>query len=100
MTDMYRECITPLIDLLRRVPADARVSHEHSEYERSYIDVGRLCAEALAEIERLRGLQKDAARYRWLRSQNMVLRHGCAVHAEQVSAEALDRAIDARMKAG
>lgn len=44
---------TPLLDLLRSVPADARLSYEHSPIEYSMIPVGRLAAEAADEIERL-----------------------------------------------
>ena len=51
-----RACATPLDDLLRRVPSDARMTYEHDPHSHSMIPVGRLCAEALAEIERLRAL--------------------------------------------
>ena len=55
---------TPLIDLLRNIPLDARLIYEHSPIHSQSIPVGRLAAESVAEIEALR---KDAERYRWLR---------------------------------
>ncbi len=47
-------CKTPLIDLLKSVPADARATYEHHPTAHSNIPYGRLCNEAAAEIERLR----------------------------------------------
>jgi hypothetical protein len=44
---------TPLTDLLRKVPADTHIDYENDQHYHSLIPVGRLCAEALAEIERL-----------------------------------------------
>lgn len=44
---------TPITDLLRSVPADARMTYEHSPWAHSLIPVGRLCADALAYIERI-----------------------------------------------
>lgn len=52
---------TPLLDLLRSVPADARVSYEHSPTDYSMIPAGRLCAEAADEIERLRAYGEACA---------------------------------------
>jgi hypothetical protein len=51
---MVDEKAAPLLDLLRRVPADARLVYEHSPTEHSFIPVGRLFAEAVTEIEALR----------------------------------------------
>lgn len=45
---------TPLLDLLRAVPADARQVYEHGPTHSQNIPFGRLAAEAVAEIERLR----------------------------------------------
>lgn len=39
---------TPLIDLLERVPADARMVYEHDQFHSQNIPVGRLCHEAAA----------------------------------------------------
>ena len=44
---------TPLIDLLERVPQDARVVVEHDQFSSSSHPVGRLCHEAAAELRRL-----------------------------------------------
>jgi hypothetical protein len=41
---------TPLIDLLERVPADARMVYEHDQYHSQNIPVGRLCHEAAAAL--------------------------------------------------
>lgn len=58
---------TPLLDLLKSVPADARMIYEHSPIESSSIPVGVLAkraADALetqdAEIEALRSVLKEA----------------------------------------
>ena len=45
---------TPLLDLLKSVPADARMVYEHSPIESSSIPVGVLAKRAADEIERLR----------------------------------------------
>lgn len=107
---------TPLIDLLRRVPPDARGEYAHSEIEHSFIPYGRLCCEAADEIERLQArvaeLERDAARYRWLRQERYMFREGAVVTCdEQAETVALwvkcpvtncicevDAAIDADMK--
>ena len=47
---------TPLRDLLAKVPEDARMWYEHSSSSHTNIPVGRLCKEALAEIDRLQGI--------------------------------------------
>ena len=44
---------TPLIELLERVPQDARVVVEHDQFSSSSHPVGRLCHEAAAELRRL-----------------------------------------------
>ena len=41
---------TPLIDLLERVPADARVVYEHDQFHSQSIPVGRLCHEAATAL--------------------------------------------------
>lgn len=46
-------CETPLLDLLRAVPADARLVYEHSPIHIQSIPVGVLAAKCVAEIERL-----------------------------------------------
>jgi hypothetical protein len=45
---------TPLIDLLKAIPADARMTYEHHSTHHSMIPVGRLSAEAVDEITTLR----------------------------------------------
>lgn len=45
---------TPLLDLLRDVPLDARLSYEHSPTYHQYIPVGTLISKAIGEIECLR----------------------------------------------
>lgn len=52
---------TPLIDLLRRVPHDARATYEHDATSHSMIPYGRLCHEAAKEIERLYAELTDRA---------------------------------------
>lgn len=52
-------CETPLVDLLRGVPSDARMVYE-SVSAAHLIPVGSLCARAAAEIEALR-VERDAA---------------------------------------
>jgi hypothetical protein len=42
---------TPLIDLLERVPADARMVCEHDKFHSQNIPVGRLCHEAAAALK-------------------------------------------------
>ena len=41
---------TPLIELLERVPADARMVYEHDQFHSENIPVGRLCHEAAAAL--------------------------------------------------
>lgn len=70
---------TPLIDLLRSIPSDARMVYEETPTSSHSIPVGRLAAEAVAEIERLtaevKATKQDALRYRWLKSrEDMTLR--------------------------
>ena len=45
---------TPILDLLRDVPEDARQVYEHDSMHSQNIPFGRLAAEAADEIERLR----------------------------------------------
>lgn len=45
---------TPILDLLRDVPADARQVYEHDSMHSQNIPFGRLAAEAADEIARLR----------------------------------------------
>jgi hypothetical protein len=65
---------TPIEDLLRRVPLDARMIYEHSPISSSSIPVGGLARKALTKLDRLTAerdaLQADAARYRWLRDMD------------------------------
>jgi len=49
-----RACKTPLIDLLKAIPADARMTYEHHSTHHSMIPVGRLASEAVDEITSLR----------------------------------------------
>jgi hypothetical protein len=51
MTDAKQ---VPFIELLRWVPADARLSYEHHPTSHSMFPVGRYCNEAADEIESLR----------------------------------------------
>ena len=46
-------CKTPLVDLLRNVPMDARMTCEHNPTSHSCIPVGRLFAEAAEAIDAL-----------------------------------------------
>lgn len=55
---------TPLIDLLRSVPADARMTYEVSECHHHMIPVGRLCADAVAELAALRARAEKAEQFR------------------------------------
>ena len=41
---------TPLIDLLERIPQDARLVVEHDEFSSSSYPVGRLCREAATAL--------------------------------------------------
>ena len=58
---------TPLLDLLRAVPTDARAEYEHGQFHHSMIPYGRLCADAAqaiaerdAEITRLKASERSA----------------------------------------
>ena len=66
---------TPLLDLLRSVPADGRHVYEHDPTHHQNIPYGRLCREAADEIAELRAqvaqYKEDAERYRWLRDTNL-----------------------------
>src|SRR5690606_27795215 len=46
-------CETLLVELLERVPEDARAWYEHSPMNHSHIPYGLLCRRAAAEIRRL-----------------------------------------------
>ena len=50
---------TPLIDLLQRVPADARLVYEHDALHHSFFPVGRLCQEAAAALRAALAEPKD-----------------------------------------
>ena len=54
-------CETHLLDLLRRVPSDARGIYEHDPTSHSFFPYGDLCNRAADEIERLQAVV-DAAR--------------------------------------
>ena len=70
------------------------------------IEQSHRCRDADAHIERLTTrvaeLEKDAARYRWLRENNIVahVKFEFADGCSYVYAEDLDAAIDAAMKGG
>lgn len=50
-------CATPLVDLLRHVPADARLVVESDDgLSTRYIPIGRLASEAISELSRLQSL--------------------------------------------
>ena len=49
-------CQTPIIDLLRDIPADARMVYEVNPTHHQSIPVGVLAHQAADEIDRLRGL--------------------------------------------
>lgn len=53
MSDDTKACQTPLIDLLRSVPSDARQMIERGPCHHQNIPYGRLCTEAADAIERL-----------------------------------------------
>jgi hypothetical protein len=42
---------TPLVDLLRSVPEDARLIYTHGPYEHQHIPVGKLCRSAADKLE-------------------------------------------------
>ena len=50
---------TPLIDLLRSVQHDARLTYEHNPTHHQMIPVGRLCAQAANEIVALRAAMDE-----------------------------------------
>lgn len=54
MTDDTQCAQTPLLDLLRGVPLDARMTYEVNPTHHHMIPVGRLCADAAAELEQFR----------------------------------------------
>src|SRR5690606_5259608 len=49
----HQLCETPLVELLERVPEDARAWYEHSPMNHSHIPYGSLCRRAAAEIRSL-----------------------------------------------
>lgn len=57
---MMNEAQTPLLDLLRGVPADARVIYEHNRTHHQSIPAGWLCADAANEIELLHSALRKA----------------------------------------
>lgn len=81
---------TPLIDLLRGVPADARMTYEVNPTHHHMIPVGRLCADAVADLSNLAAelanviADYDAAAYAMaaLKQQNDSLRARQAVLVE------------------
>lgn len=75
---------TPLIDLLRAVPADARMTYEHSEHHHQMIPVGRLCHEAAEALSAHRHAEAELERCR-------VQLAGCGVVANGNTREAIER---------
>lgn len=70
-------CQTPIIDLLRDIPADARMVYEVTSTHHQSIPVGVLAKQAADEIKRLTAernelrrqlaeAEQDAQRYRWI----------------------------------
>lgn len=63
---------TPILDLLRDVPADARQVYEHDSMHSQNIPFGRMAKEAANTIEalqeRVKVLELDKARLDWLES--------------------------------
>jgi len=55
-------CDTPLIELLRNVPADARAEYEHSKFSHSNIPYGHLCHTAADKLETIESAFKDRVR--------------------------------------
>lgn len=53
-------CETPLIDLLLNVPADARMTYEHSPTHHQMIPVGKLCQQAAATLQGSAALPSEA----------------------------------------
>jgi hypothetical protein len=51
----------PLIERLKKVPADARLIYEHDQFHSQSIPVGALCAEATSLIEQLRNALAESA---------------------------------------
>lgn len=85
-------CATPLVDLLRHVPADARLVVDSDDgLATQYIPIGRLAAEAISELTRLRSLvEADAEVERVLAlSDDEVIAEAVAAgdDPEQVAAE-------------
>jgi hypothetical protein len=66
-------CETPLSELLARVPADARMTYEHSSTHHQMIPVGNLCNRA---ADRITSLEAELAK---LRSDEAVRRIIAAV---------------------
>lgn len=69
---------TPLLDLLRSVPADGRHVYEHDSMHSHNIPYGRLCREAADELDRLsaevaqeRKVDTDSRRMFVARLENM-----------------------------
>ena len=54
---------TPLIELLERIPQDARLVVEHDQFSSSLHPVGRLCREAAAALRAALAEQDEAAVY-------------------------------------
>ncbi len=92
-------CAVPLIELLARIPADARYSYTETDGLKAthFIPVGRYAHEAVAELASLRRelaeVKADAARYRWLRQG-----HGSSIPDPQrfwgQSDDSIDECID------
>lgn len=51
---MDAQAAATLLELLRRVPIDARIAYDYGPFSAQYIPVGRYCNEASDEIGRLR----------------------------------------------
>lgn len=106
---------TPITDLLRDIPADARMVYEVTPTHHQSIPVGVLAKNAADEIERLRAerdelrrqlaeAEMDAQRYRWLRNEASTARKCdpmvCIYPLDEqdlIDGDRLDVAIDAAM---
>ena len=70
---------TPLIELLERVPADARMVYEHDQFHSENIPVGRLCHEAAAALRAaIEQAEKPVA---WMNGYGDVVNYKCVMYS-------------------
>jgi hypothetical protein len=88
---------TPLIELLERVPADARMVYEHDQFHSENIPVGRLCHEAAAA---LRAAIEQAEKRQWVELTDDEARAlvNRATFGDKTNWQALVYMVDAKLK--